>query len=334
MTQDFYQKNPGAEWLAHRYDPEHDAFQFHAVDRALRRSAPFLTDDCLSPSHPPLIVRRGDVAVTDNVVHFLFHSAYCCSTLLANALDLPGAAMTLKEPVLLNDLVGWRQRGAAPDAVSHVLDHGLSLLARPFEAGEATIIKPSNVANGLATAMMTLRPGAKAILLHAPLDVYLTSIARKGMTGRLWVRELLSRQLVDGLVNLGFTPRDYLLHTDLQAAAVGWLAQHRLFATMAERWPDRVRTLDSERLIADPMGSLEAASAFLNIALPVDGFATVVDTVFRQNAKDGTPFEQGQRDEERRQGQQLHLAEIEQVAVWAQHVARNAGVPMELPLPL
>ncbi|KAK0343312.1 hypothetical protein LTR94_018799 [Friedmanniomyces endolithicus] len=317
MTQDFRQQNPSAEWLAHRYDPTHDAFQFHVIDRELRRSTPFLTDDCLAPKHPPLVIKRSDLTVSSSPIHFIFHSAYCCSTLLASAFDLPGSAMSLKEPVLLNDLVGWRQRGAAPDAT-----------------GEATVIKPSNVVNGLATAMMSLRPQAKAILLYAPLEAYLTSIARKGMTGRLWVRELLSRQLVDGLVELGFAPRDYLLHTDLQAAAVGWLAQHRLFAIMADRWPDRVRTLDSEQLIAAPLASLDAASAFLGIAPPADGFIPVIETVFQRNAKDGSPFKPGQREGDRQQGQQLHKEEIERVAQWAQLVARNAGLPDLLPMPL
>ena len=334
MTQDFRQQNPSAEWLAHRYDPTHDAFQFHVIDRELRRSTPFLTDDCLAPKHPPLVIKRSDLTVSSSPIHFIFHSAYCCSTLLASAFDLPGSAMSLKEPVLLNDLVGWRQRGAAPDAVSQVLDSGLSVLARPFQTGEATVIKPSNVVNGLATAMMSLRPQAKAILLYAPLEAYLTSIARKGMTGRLWVRELLSRQLVDGLGELGFAPRDYLLHTDLQAAAVGWLAQHRLFAIMADRWPDRVRTLDSEQLIAAPLASLDAASAFLGIAPPADGFIPVIETGFQRNAKDGSPFKPGQREGDRQQWQQLHKEEIERVAQWAQLVARNAGLPDLLPMPL
>lgn len=334
MAQDSSQLNPGPEWLAHRYDPSQDTVHFHVVDRMLRRSLPFLTDEYLPQARTPLILKRTALECPKMPLHFIFHSAYCCSTLLANGLDLPGSAMTLKEPALLNDLVGWRQRGAAPHLVSDVLDNSLSILARPFSSDEATVIKPSNVVNGLATAIMTLRPGTRAILLYAPLETYLTSIARKGMTGRLWVRELLSRQLVDGLVNLGFAPRDYLLQTDLQAAAVGWLAQFRLFAIMAERWPDRIRTLSSEALTGDPEKTLAAVTTFFDVAQPEGGFAPVVDIIFRRNAKDGTPFPDGQRTSEHEKGWALHKEEIEQVAQWARAVALNAGLPDQLAMPL
>lgn len=334
MAQELSQLNPGPEWLAHRYDPIHDAVHFLVADRDLRRSSPFLTDEHLPAGNEPLIVRRSELRIERKRVHFIFHSAYCCSTLLASALDIAGHAMALKEPVLLNDIVGWRQRRAAPDAVSQVLDDGLSLLARPFLPDEATIIKPSNVVNGLATAMMTLRPQAKAILLYAPLEAYLASIARKGMTGRLWVRELLSRQMVDGLIDLGFSPKDYLLQTDLQVAAIGWLAQFKLFADMATRWPDRVRTLDSEVLTQNPKYALQIASSFFDMSPSDEALTAIVDTVFARNSKDGSYFAAGQRDSDRNKGMTIHAAEIEQVRDWAWAVARHAGVPITLAEPL
>jgi hypothetical protein len=99
--------------------------------------------------------------------------------------------MGLKEPVLLNDLVGWQLRGSTAAQIAPVLDDGLALLARPFAAGEAVVIKPSNLLNGMAPAMLTMRPQSRALLLYAPLRTYLGSVAKKGMTGRLWARDLL-----------------------------------------------------------------------------------------------------------------------------------------------
>ncbi len=323
-----------ADWLVHRFDPEHNAFQFVYVDRALRRSAPFLTDEYFPQLGQPLVLAREaalKVEAQGAPLHFLFHSAYCCSTLLARALDQDGMASSFKEPVVLNDIVGWRHRGAPAAQVGQVLGEALGLLARPLQAGEASIVKPSNIVNGLATAMMTMRPDAHAILLYAPLESFVASIARKGMWGRLWVRELLSRQLTDGLVDLGFAARDYLLHTDLQAAAVGWLAQHKLFAAMAAQWPDRVRTLNSEVLVARPMEAMDAATQFYGLQRPTSGFEGVVTDVFARNAKNDTPFTQGQRDEDRRRGEALHGDEIEKVVAWARAVAASAGVAEDLP---
>lgn len=327
----------GPEWLAHRYDEQNEAVQFVRADRPLRRSVPFLIDEHLPGAKTPLVLGRRDAlaqATRPAPVHFIFHSAFCCSTLLVRALDVKGRASGLSEPQILNDMVGWRHRGAKPAQVGEMLHNSLALLARPFEAGEACVIKPSNIVNGLAEGMLKLRPEARAVLVHAPLRAFVTSIARKGMWGRLWVRELLSKQLTDGIVQLGFEPRDHLLQTDLQAAAVAWLAQHKLFAILASRWPERVRTLDSETLIARPAESLDACSDLFGLGLDDDEIASVVAEVFSRNTKDGSVFEPGQRESERKAGEALHGDEIDKVSIWAEAVAEAAGVEMGLPSPL
>lgn len=318
-------------WFAHRYDPGHDAFQFRKLDREQHRAATFLTDEYLGPA-AVTAVRRADVLAAEPVtapVHFIFHSAFCCSTLFARALDVPGVAMGLKEPVLLNDLVGWQHRGGTAAAIAPVLDAGLMLLSRPFGAGEAVVIKPSNVTNGLAPGMMSMRPEARALLLYAPLRVYLASIARKGMTGRLWVRDLLLKQVREGLHPFGFKGEDYLGQTDLQVAAMGWLAQHVLFARMAAEFGDRVRTADSERMMSDPAVAVAALGALYGLAL--DAEAIAAGPAFTRHSKFGGEFGQAQRVGEQVVGLSGHADEIEKVAIWAEAVAASAGVPMALP---
>lgn len=325
------------DWLAHRYDEGHDAVHFVRAPRDLRRAIPFLTDEYLALEDAPTIVRRTDALAGvpgGRPTHFIFHSAYCCSTLLAQAFDIPGVSHSLSEPQILNDMVGWRHRGGEPAQIGMVTSGALQLLARPFEAGEATIIKPSNIVNGLATALLSIRPDANAVLLYAPLRLFLGSIARKGMWGRLWVRELLSRQLAEGMVDLGFEPRDYLLQTDLQAAAVGWLAQHKLFASIAAKWPDRIRTLDSETLVARPDGAMEALAGLFGVALSDAQIADIVANVFARDSKSGESFASGRRAADQSAAEALHADEIDKVTTWAEAVAVSAGVDMALPAPL
>lgn len=319
------------EWLAHRFDEQADAIRFVQVSRPDRARLAFLGEKDLA-DRPVLTAPRDGLptAFASARLGYIFHSAYCCSTLLANALDIRGAASALKEPQILNDMVGWRHRGAAPAAVGQMLDHSLHLLARPFEPGETVIIKPSNVVNGLASAMLSLRSDARAILLYAPLRSFVTSIARKGMWGRMWVRELLSRQLVDGLVDLGFEPRDYLLHTDLQAAAVGWLAQQQLFAALQAKWPERIRTLNSETLVARPTEAMRAACDLFGLSVENEQVAAIVAESFSRDAKSGATFTQGQREAERLAGEAVHAEEIDKVVIWAEAVAANVGMTLDL----
>lgn len=323
--------------LAHRYDPGHDAVHFLPVPRALRRAAPFLTDDDLKVTDAPLVVRRADAlaaASGTTRLNFIFHSAYCCSTLLANAYDRPGRAFSLKEPVLLNDLVGWRHRGAPPDRLGSVLCDGLALMARPWAPGEVGVVKPSNVVNALIPAMVAGRADAAVLLLHASLRVYLGSIASKGLWGRRWVRDLLMKQLTDGMVDLGFAQNDYFLQTDLQVAAVGWLAQHHMFARVARQWPARVRSLNSETLLADPMSALTALDALFGVSGDEAARAQIVAGVFRRHAKFGSDFSAADRAAGQQSAAALHGEEIDAVVGWAEAVAANVGLAMELPQPL
>lgn len=326
------------DWHAHRYDPVQDAFQFRLIPRGLHRSATFLTDDYLPTGSSQVAIRREDAiaaAAAPAPLHFIFHSAFCCSTLLVRAFDRPGVAMGLKEPMVFNDLSGWRHRGAKPADIARVLDSALTLIGRPFTAGEAVIVKPSNIVNPMIAVSLAMRPTSRALFLEAPLGTYLSSIAKKEMTGRLWVRDLLVKLLRDGLIDLGFETQDFLGQTDLQVAAVGWLAQHALFARITTQFPDRTRTLDSETLLSRPMDCLSALAELYRLPLDQAAIAEIVaGPAFTEHSKHGTAFGNDARAAEYRKAANAHSDEIEKVIVWAAAVANNAGLSMDLPLPL
>lgn len=325
-------------WFPHRYDPGQDAVHFRQFTREIHRAATFITDEYLPKGDPTVIGRAAAMAAGPEQapLHFIFHSAFCCSTVLARALDVPGVAMGLKEPPLLNDLTGWQHRGGTAAQIAPVLDDGLALLSRPFGPGEAVIIKPSNVVNGMAPGMMMMRPQARALLLHAPLPVFLGSIAKKAMTGRLWARDLLVKQLREGLHGFGFKGDDYLGQTDLQAAAMGWLAQHALFARMvAEFGAARVRTLDSEMLMADPVAAMTRLAALFALPLDAAAIAGIVSgPAFTSHSKFGGDFDRSSRQAEITAAADVHADEIDKVVIWTRAVADSAGLSLELPAPL
>jgi hypothetical protein len=243
--------------------------------------------------------------------------------------------MGLSEPVILNDVVGFRRRGGDPRAVARLLSGSMTLLARPFAPGEMVVVKPSNILNPLATAMLRLRPDARAVLLYAPLPLFLASVARKGMWCRLWAREHLEGLLTDQAVDLGFTARDHFRHTDLQVAAVGWLAQHALFASLAAAEPGRVVTLDSEALLADPRRALDTLARHYG-ANPDQAVieAMAAGSAFRRHSKFGQAFDPAERAREQEDAARVHGEEIARVTEWAGAVAATAGLSMTLPQPL
>ncbi len=332
-----------AEWLAHRLVEGTDAVRFAHVPRAAHGAMAFLTDDGFT-AHFGAMPPQVDVPATQLLARFgkqplglLFHSAFCGSTLLARALTESGVAMGLSEPVILNDVVGMRNRGAPPAAVARVADLALRLLARPFAAGEGVVVKPSNLLNPLAELLLALAPDARALFLYAPLETFLVSVVRKGLPCRLWVRELLEGYLRAGIVApLGITPEDAFRQSDLQVAATGWLAQHRLFALLSGRvGPARLRTLTSEQLTGDPVRVIAAAAAHYGLALaPATVERIAAGPAFTRHSKSGAAFTPDQRRDEYAAARRAHADEIDMVVGWAVKVAQQAGIAMDAPNPL
>lgn len=321
-----------AEWLAHRFVESDDSFRFIRVERRIHGEVPFLTDADLGERPVAGDVPTAEVlaALGPGRLHFLFHSAFCGSTLLTRALDRPGLAMGLSEPVCLNDMVGFRRRGADGRTLARAADAALRLLARPFGAGEAVVVKPSNLVNPLAELLLALQPEARAVFLHAPLETFLISVVRKGLHCRLWVRELLESYLREGYVDLGFEPADYFRMSDLQVAAVGWLAQHARFQHLAAKLgPGRVAGLDADRMLADPHSAIAAVTGHFGLACDAATIAGIVaGPAFARHSKSGAAFTPEARQNEYAAALAAHGEEIRMVLAWSEKVAETAGMAM------
>lgn len=322
-----------AEWLVHRYVESDDAFRFIHLPRGEHASHPFLIDSELGvrPTAPD-VPAQSLIDQPRGRLHFLFHSAFCGSTLLARALSAPGVAMGLSEPVVLNDVVGFRRRGAGPAAVARAADLSLRLLGRPFAAGEVVIVKPSNVLNPLAELLLKIEPDARAVFLYAPLETFLVSVARKGLHCRIWVRELLEGYLRDRFVDLGLMPEDYFRLTDLQVAAVGWLAQHQYFTQLTGKLDGRIASLDADQLTSDPAAAIAAVAA--HYRLPLDAAAVAAGPAFQRNSKTGAAYSPGERSADYAAARQAYGEEIAMVMTWAKAVAANLGLSLAGPNPL
>jgi len=320
-------------WLAHRYDETNDSIQFRLVPREAQRELTFLTDfeigdaplaihprqDCLAE------VRKGDLATP----RMIFHSAFCCSTLLARAFDIPGVSFGLKEPQILNDVAGLQMRRADPRQIAAAMDIALLLLERPIDEGEINVIKPSTVVNPLIPLILAMRPELRGVLLHAPLETFLGSVARKEVEGRAWVRELMWKFILSSQADrFGLSDEDLYRQTDLQVAALGWLTQHALFGDAAAKNAN-LRALDSETLMKRPAQSLSALGKLFDLKFDADLIAN--GRAFKTHSKDRTDYSADRRQEERDRGLELHAREIGMVMKWAEKLAQHAGIATSLP---
>ena len=326
------------EWFPHRIDAGQGVMHLVRLTREDHRRATFLSDEYIGDGRARKLLPLATLAEAVRTAaagrcHFIFHSAFCCSTLLARAVDIDGASMGLKEPYALADLAEAARAAGAVDPVAPALGLLLRLIARPFAPGEAVIIKPSNVANPLIDPMLALRPKARALLVYSPLPDYLRSIAKKGLWGRSWVRNLHASLLRLPEFDAGFTEAERWAQTDLQVAAMAWLQQQAQFARLVRQQPrGRIATLDSKTLLADPARTMSALSGLFELGLSPDRAAGIAaGPIFTSDSKrHGDAFDAAKRSEEHARVEAAHGEEIAMVVKWAGAVADHLGVPLTL----
>ena len=161
--------------------------------------------------------------------------------------------------------------------------------------------------------------GARPAAARAARESIVGSVARKGMWGRLWVRDLLSKLISDGMIDLGFAPEDYLGLTDLQVAAVGWLAQQALFARLAAEGPAGCDAgMESETSWRARRSDHGACRRF-GIALDEASVeAIVAGPGFSRHSKHGRHSARRARRRAARSGEAPHRDEIDKVTDWAE----------------
>ncbi|MFB0612373.1 hypothetical protein [Aurantiacibacter poecillastricola] len=310
-------------WLPHALDLPGRRMQFVRVEREVLAQPPFLAD--FRPASPAgeawLSFEEVQALQPDTgPLHFVFHTAFCRSTLLVRALELEGVSAGLAEPGIIAALA------SAGEAVAPLVKPVLDLLSRPWGEGEAVFVKPTNHANMLIPQLLAARPDAKAVLMTNALAPFLGSVSKRGLMGRRWGRQLYLELMGYAGMDLGMDGREQFSISDLQAASLGWFLSQRMFATL-QSGPhgERMRVLDGDRFNADRADALAAVFDFAGISIDAGRVKAIVDGPrFRSHAKLGgevggnaTPA--------------IVSEEIAQMEQWIAMIAQQAGIIVPRP---
>lgn len=322
-----------ASWLPHTFNATGDQLSFLRVPAERRRSEPFLSAErlggCRQHALSASAVRQAMDGQSSVPIHFVFHTAFCGSTLLAEALEAGGAAAALKEPAILLNLHHRFSRCA--NASEHDrLDLILKLLSRPFHGSKTVVVKPSCFVNPLIPFIMRDAPDAKAVLLHSDLRTFLFAVAKRGIAGRSWARQAFASSLNNIPTELGFASEDLLSQTDLQVAGLAWLMRRAFFDRVsAEFGAARMLQVQSEGLYQEPADTLENVGWFLQLPDPQTIYPIAATTdVFRTHSKDGRAFGPDDRVKELESLRATHGDEVEPVARWVESLARERGIKL------
>lgn len=325
-----------AEWLPDALDAGRGVIRFARISaEALRREA------FLDARKNQSVTNWAEARIADLAPHispappasYIFHSAFCGSTLLARALDVPGASLALKEPGILLDLVNARR--AHPAFRSDIVyrqhtDIILGLLHRRRAPGEAILIKPTNLALPLAAEVIAR--GAPALFLYGSLREFLMSILKKGEEGRAFGRKMFNIFAMDATPLGAIEPRQAMSLTDLQTAALVWRHQIEEMIGLLGAAP-AAASLDYGRFIADPAPALRAAAAALKLDLGAGALDAIASgPVFKTDAKfAATPFTAQTRKAANDDLESRHGPELSLIASWAEKLRLSRDLRLPLP---
>jgi len=273
-------------WFLEDYDPGKRKLRFVHADRQTLASTPFLAEGMWDYSGRPQIeiAERELIALLPAGalprINFIWHTAFCCSTLIASILDREGLNFSLKEPGIMLILADAKRQNAIgngrpfsyrfPELV-------FRLLGRPFHPGAQVTIKPTNFCNYVLRDAAALTEG-KNLFLYSDCRSFVISILKKGEYGRRTARDLYARIVRDGNEQANWPIDGVLSMTDMQIAAVVW---HMQIAEFRRSWPmmapGRAASLDCDAFLASPVETLVAIDEFFGLGLEREHFEKAID---------------------------------------------------------
>ncbi len=260
----------------------------------------------------------------------LFHTAFCCSTLLTRALQSPPRVLALREPQALSQLAS-AALSLPRSRIEGPLSAALRLLARPWAPDGRCLIKPTNQANNLLPDILQLTSG-KAILLYSSLPEFVISCCKKLPEADTRVRWMAQHLLKDTQLQRALgVPWDHHFHF-IESCVLTWYAQMERYAdALANDANDRLRSLDMQVMLADPAGVVAAAADWLQLAIDASDLQQRAQVEFQRNAKhpDRT-FDAARRAQEREAVMARYADVLDNALAWAnESVAPFARSPID-----
>lgn len=329
------------EWFPDALYADRGLLDCHRVNRSLLSSSSFLdqrmTARSLGKEQATFsyaeLTALADGART-NDIGFIFHTSFCRSTLMAQALHAEGISFTLKEPSILLSLaesVRYTQAMREPEKVRVALSAMLRLATGLVAENEKTIIKPTNFANNLLPYVA--ETGAKILLMYSDLRSYLISILKYGERGRAFARQLYTRLMSDrdGLGNI--ESKQALLLTDLQIAALVWQQQVGLFMKVMDNTPDgQLRSLSSDVFGAHRDAALAEVFRFFSVPISDEQLEHVLNgPVFQQHSKSGRAVDDQEIQRKIEEIANKYRDELDSTLQWAQTTPFHQHIKIPLP---
>lgn len=277
-----------------------------------------------------LLLAAAELAPAPNRVHYIFHAAFCCSTLLARYLELIPPCFVLKEPLFLTQMAVvrpraikthslWSNEGALdPAEWTPLLDLCARLLGRGYAPDDIVAIKGNDICNSLGELLLARDAASKAVFVTIGLKDFLL-VLLKSPDRRQWLRGRLLKAQKDAAIIPELAGFDPAQMSDAEGGAYLWALNEALRARLCRLGQSRVLTLPGEEISDAPAGAVRAVANHFGLSSsegwPKDIFCGA--TTARYAKDPSRPYDAGSRRKELKILQKQIGAEADRGVEWA-----------------
>lgn len=262
------------EWHAFGIDLQRQTLSFARLSREAYVESLFLGPEFAQHRGADLYEVRLDnvllaAAAAPSVIkpiHYVLHTAFCCSTLLARYFELLPECFVMKEPQLLAEVGMPNTRSASQWHDLFALT--IRLLSRTYHAHQHPVIKANVPTNVLGRELLEQNSQATIIFLINPLrDFLLAALKSRRRRGqiRYW-NHYTAMQVSHHIPELATVNPDDL--SDAEAIAYWWLVNRFICQDLsASECRSRVLVVDGTELADAPENTLPAIMAHCGLSL-------------------------------------------------------------------
>ena len=201
----------------------------------------------------------------------IFHTAFCGSTLMAQALDALFDSLPLREPEVLSNVLFFirsqntRQPPTGDQSHQAWLERVMRLLSRRYEPQQAAVIKANDYANPLMIDLLNWRNDLPVLFMYTPLEEFLAGCL-KADNRKEWIR---GRYKAIPAVATGIFDNTAIGVSDDNSfgemAAVYWAFNIALYRKALTASADKLRSLDFNTMLNSPLESIQAAGKLFGL---------------------------------------------------------------------
>jgi len=262
-------------WHLYDLNAHEGCLKFISMNESCYQSSIFLDHRVQRPNQNEMITPIPLIpSVKAGSGHYLFHSSFCGSTLIASVLQHPDTFLALKEPTVLWRISGLKQNpdlALSDSQLQQLLKVSLSSLCESFHSNQQVVIKPTNLASNLIEDIRKVQSDARMVLLYDDLQSYIVSYLKKPVEGRHNF-ELIAKHFIQSSPIkheydrfLDQYPGDYLA-----CAMVSWHAQLFAFQQHLETASDNMVSVSFTDILKSPKLHISTIARFYRPELTME----------------------------------------------------------------